>query len=44
VLRDGQYEASPTSEVLPGLDLAPVARLATASPAHALAELRKSWT
>jgi len=29
--------------VLLGLDLALVARLATASPAEALAELRKSW-
>lgn len=44
VLRNGQYQTSAASEVLPGLDLALVARLATASPAHALAELRKSWT
>jgi Uma2 family endonuclease len=44
VLRDGAYQASAASEVLPGLDLTLVARLATASPAHALAELRKSWT
>lgn len=44
VLRDGQYQAGTTSDVLPGLDPALVARLATESPAEALAELRKSWT
>ena len=44
VLRDNAYQPSSTSLVVPGLDLQLVARLATASPAEALAELRKSWT
>lgn len=43
VLRDGRYQASSASEVVPGLDLQLVARLATASPTEALTELRKSW-
>jgi len=43
VLREGRYQASSASLVVPGLDLQLVARLATASPAEALAELRKSW-
>ena len=43
VLRDGRYQPSTVSLVVPGLDLQLVARLATASPAEALAELRKSW-
>lgn len=43
VLRDGRYQPSTVSFVVPGLDLQLVARLATASPAEALAELRKSW-
>jgi len=42
VLRDGRYQAGTSSELLAGLDLSLVARLATASPAEALAELRKS--
>jgi len=43
VLREGTYHPSSVSVVVPGLDLQLVARLATASPAVALAELRKSW-
>lgn len=43
VLRDGEYEAVSASLVVPGLDLQLVARLATASPGVALAELRESW-
>lgn len=43
VLREGRYHSSSASLVLPGLDLQLVAQLATASPAEALAELRKSW-
>jgi Uma2 family endonuclease len=43
VLRDGRYESSSVSLVVPGLDLELVARLATASPAEALAALRASW-
>ena len=42
-LREGAYRPSGVSAVLPGLDLQLIARLATASPADALAELRKSW-
>ncbi|HWO17233.1 MAG TPA: Uma2 family endonuclease [Kofleriaceae bacterium] len=41
--RDGQYQPISESVVVPGLDLQLVARCATASPAEALAELRKSW-
>ncbi|MBA3397840.1 MAG: Uma2 family endonuclease [Deltaproteobacteria bacterium] len=44
VLRDGRYHASDVSVLLPGLDVSLVARLATASPTEALAELRKSLT
>ena len=43
VLRDGRYQQSGVSLVVAGLDLQLVARLATASPTEALAELRKSW-
>lgn len=43
VLRDGKYEPISASLVVAGLDLQLVARLATASPGEALAELRKSW-
>ena len=43
VLCEGQYQLATASELLPGLDLALVGRLATASPRDALAELRKSW-
>jgi Uma2 family endonuclease len=43
VLHDGAYRSSGTSAVLPELDLQLVARLATANPSEALAELRKSW-
>jgi Uma2 family endonuclease len=42
VLREGQYQLAAASALLPGLDLALVGRLATASPTEALAELRKS--
>ncbi len=44
VLRDGRYQPSSVSLVVPGLDLHLVARLAMASPAEALAALRESWT
>jgi Uma2 family endonuclease len=43
VLRDGRYQLISASIVVPGLDLQLVARLATASPAEAVAELRESW-
>jgi Uma2 family endonuclease len=42
VLRADRYEPVAASEVVPGLDLTLVARLATASPSDALAELQKT--